>query len=172
MEYEEIPLKDKEIPDQIQSKSEDAITNTENKDNIELQNINEKENEEIKLKQKSNIQQENLNELLNENVEETNLIKQITLNNIVINKIKVDKDKDLYLLNTNPKHIILSKPLEQFYFESKLEIKNISNTSVVFYIIKEKKLSSLTFIPSINFLIPDETVLINIKRMENVIKIY
>ena len=87
------------------------------------------------------------------------------LNNIQNQK---KEDNQIELIKTSTKNLILSKPLEQFYFESKLEIKNVSSNYIAFYITKDKKMSSTTFLPSIYFLIPDETISVNIKRMENV----
>ena len=85
-----------------------------------------------------------------------------------VEKITIDEPDYSNLINIHPKNIILSKPLEQFYFESKMEIKNTSTRYIAFYIKKDKKSTSLTCIPSISFLFPNDIISINIKRMENV----
>jgi hypothetical protein len=71
-------------------------------------------------------------------------------------------------LDVHPNKIILSRPFNQSFYESKLTLTNITDKYIVFkvYINKSTQYSSN---PSTGFIKPGDNIVITIKRVEKVI---
>lgn len=69
-------------------------------------------------------------------------------------------------LEINPNQIILSKTSTDYY-ESKIELKNLTNKYVLFKVFNNKK-TTYSSTPNYGFLTPGGSINIEIKRLERV----
>ena len=75
----------------------------------------------------------------------------------------MNKDK-LYWLETSSSKITLIKVIDQTFYEGHLQLKNITSQFIVFKFKNSKE--CYTIIPSMYFIKPFESIIINIKRFE------